>query len=160
MEALPRATGSTPASSEHPCKPQSFPTARLGKERKELSKIYQTRTSEWPVLTQLNRSAFLSISLFFAPDYGLQTNSQKYRMWEHLSKRAKPEYFQLWGRKNFFLFLLVVVLSSFLNFKTYRSLSKLINRYLLTLFWARYRATDEFVLWIIIYISVVLISLI
>lgn len=54
----------------------------------------------------------------------------------------------------------MVVLSSFLNFKTYRSLSKLINRYLLTLFWARYRATDEFVLWIIIYISVVLISLI
>lgn len=76
---------------------------------------------------QPNHSAFLSISLSLTPDYGLQTSSQKYRMWENLSKRVNPECFQPLGRKKPFDVGIAVCLLSLLNFKTYQALAKLIN---------------------------------
>lgn len=73
----------------------------LGKERKEQSKIHQGKTFSWLVFTWGNHSAFLSFPLFLALDDGLQASSQKYRMWENLSKRAKPGCFQPFGEKPF-----------------------------------------------------------
>lgn len=74
VEALSKAMGTTPASSSTPASHSPFLTFPL--EKKEQSKIYQAKTFEGPVLTQPNHSAFLSLSLSLAPDYGLQTSSQ------------------------------------------------------------------------------------